>query len=414
VAVRAAQKCLTVISEWRLLHLDVVAKQQILIAHIQLPVRDDRMRPTGYVAAVGPFETAALEGSSASSAGNPCSVNERALSTVRSLSLSFYESISMLQQTARGRIVIAGGSGFLGQSLAAHLMSKGWSVVILSRTAPRCEGAWRHVTWDARNLGEWSRMLNGASGLLNLVGRSVDCVKTPDHQDEILRSRTEATRVLGIALRSVDIPPPVWVQMSTAHIYGDPPDVTCTEDSPFGYGLAPFVGQAWESEFKQAVLPTQRGVVLRASFVIGRDRGAGGGALARLLSLARLGLGGRVGSGRQGMSWIHELDLNRLFERALTDDRMNGAYIASSPNPVSQRDFMKTLRGVTGRRIGLPAFSWMVRIGAPLLMRTDPELALYGRYVMSKRLQQEEFQFEFPELENALRDLLKTPGHAAS
>jgi uncharacterized protein len=213
-------------------------------------------------------------------------------------------------------VVVAGGSGFLGLSLATHLTSKGWSVTVLSRNRPRREGPWRHVTWDARSLGEWSRALNGAYGLVNLVGRTVDCIKTPDHQDEILRSRTEATRVLGLAVRSVETPPLVWVQMSTAHIYGDPPDVICTEDSPFGYGLAPFVAQAWESEFKQAVLSTQRGVVLRTSFVIGRDRGAGGGAVARLLSLVRFGLGGTVGSGTQGMSWIHEADMNRLFERA--------------------------------------------------------------------------------------------------
>jgi len=261
------------------------------------------------------------------------------------------------------------------------------------------------------DLGEWSQALEGSRGLVNLVGRSVDCIKTPDHQDEILRSRTEATRALGLAVRSVHSPPPVWVQMSTAHIYGDPPSVLCTEDSPFGYGLAPFVGRAWECEFEKNVLPTQRRIVLRTSFVIGRDRGAGGGALARLLTLVRFGLGGTVGSGTQGMSWIHEADLNHLFERALTSDRMEGAYIASSPNPVSQRGFMKTLRRVVGVPIGLPAFSWMVRIGAPLFMRTDPELALYGRYVVSKRLQQERFEFQFPYLADALSDLLKAPGN---
>jgi uncharacterized protein len=320
----------------------------------------------------------------------------------------------MSEQVARGRVVVAGGSGFLGLSLATHLTSKGWSVVVLSRNPPRRKFPWSHESWDARNVGEWSRSLNGASGLVNLVGRSVDCVKTPDHQDEILRSRTEATRALGLAVRSVDTPPPVWVQMSTAHIYGDPPDVTCTEDSPFGYGLAPFVGQTWENEFKQALLPTQRGVVLRTSFVIGRDRGAGGGALARLLSLVRFGMGGTVGTGTQGMSWIHETDMNRLFEWALTDDQVKGAFIASSPSPVSQREFMKTLRRVVGMPIGLPAFSWMVRIGAPLLMRTDPELALYGRYVVSKRLQKEVFEFEFPDLETALRDLLKTSNQEAA
>src|SRR5439155_1371528 len=121
-------------------------------------------------------------------------------------------------------------------------------------------------------------------------------------QDEILRSRVEATRVLGLAVRTVDSPPPVWVQMSTAHIYGDPPHVTCTEDSPFGYGLAPFVGRAWEDEFRASVLPSQRPVILRTGFVLGRDRGAGGGAFTRLRTLVRLGLGGKIGSGTQGWS----------------------------------------------------------------------------------------------------------------
>lgn len=194
--------------------------------------------------------------------------------------------------------------------------------------------------------------------------------------------------------------------MGTAHIYGDPPHVTCTEESPFGYGLAPFVARAWEDEFRASVLPSQRAVILRTSFVIGRDRGAGGGALARLRTLVRFGLGGRVGSGTQGMSWIHEADMNRLFERALTQPAMQGPYIASSPNPVSQQVFMRTLRRATGMPVGLPAFSWMVRVGAPLLMRTDPELALYGRYVVSKRLQDEEFEFRFPHLGHALDDLL--------
>lgn len=313
----------------------------------------------------------------------------------------------------RGRVVIAGGSGFLGVSLATHLTSKGWSVTILSRHPPRRDGPWTHVGWDARSLGAWSRVLDGSRGLVNLVGRSVDCVKTPDHQDEVLRSRVEATRALGLAVRSVEAPPPVWAQMSTAHIYGDPPRVVCAEDSPFGYGLAPFVGREWEREFERSALPDQRQVVFRTSFVVGRDRGAGGGALARLLTLVRFGLGGAVGSGTQGMSWIHEADMNRLFERALTDVSMQGAYIASSPNPVSQREFMKTLRRVVGMPIGLPALSWMVRVGAPLLMRTDPELALYGRYVISKRLQQEGFAFQFPHLEEALRDLLNPPAGAA-
>jgi hypothetical protein len=194
--------------------------------------------------------------------------------------------------------------------------------------------------------------------------------------------------------------------MSTAHIYGDPPELVCDEDSPFGSGFAPFVGRAWEEAFHASALPDQRKVILRTSFVIGRDCGAGCGALARLLPLVRLGLGGTIGTGKQGISWIHEADMNRLFERALDDTNMQGVYIATAPNPVSQRDFMREMRRAVGMPVGLPAFGWMVRMAAPLLLRTDPELALYGRYLVSRRLREMQFEFRFPELRDALADLL--------
>lgn len=274
------------------------------------------------------------------------------------------------------KIILAGGSGFVGLSLARHLCERGASVVILSRTAPRVTGPWEYRKWDGRTLDDWKEELNGADGLINLAGRRVDCVKTPDHQDEIMRSRVESTRILGSAMRTLSSPPPVWVQMSTAHIYGDPPTVFCDEDSALGFGLAPFVGRAWEEAFSESVLSSQRAVILRTSFVLGRNAGAGMGALNKLIPLVRLGLGGRVGSGSQGMSWIHEKDMNRLFERGLTNADMQGIYVASAPNPVSQIEFIRELRRAVGMPIGVPASSWMVRIGARLLLRTDPELAL--------------------------------------
>jgi uncharacterized protein len=106
------------------------------------------------------------------------------------------------------------------------------------------------------------------------------------------------------------------------------------------------------------------------------------------------------------MSWIHETDMNRLFERGLVDPTMQGPYIASAPNPISQRVFMREMRKAMKMPIGLPTFEWMVRLGAPLVLRTDPELAIYGRYVVSQRLREENFPFRFPELGDALADLL--------
>ena len=306
------------------------------------------------------------------------------------------------------RIILFGGSGFLGLAMAEYLQSAGADVTIVSRSTPKLSGQWNHRVWDARTLGDWVDVIDGVDAVVNLTGRTVNCIKTPDHQDEILRSRVESTRVIGQAMRVCNSPPPVWVQMSTAHIYGDPPSVFCTEDSAEGIGLAPMVARAWEQAFEESKLPEQRGVVMRTSFVIGRDRGAGGGALATLKLITRLGLGGRVASGTQGMSWIHEEDLNRIFAKAISDESMSGVYIVSGPNPASQNEFMRTLRKVIGMPIGLPAFEWMVRIGAPLFMRTDPELVLYGRYVIPDRLQKIGFEFRHPELEKAMQDLLSS------
>lgn len=145
-----------------------------------------------------------------------------------------------------------------------------------------------------------------------------------------------------------------------------------------------------------------RQIILRTSFVMGM----GGGALPTLSRLARFGLGGTVGHGRQGMSWLHEADMNLLFERALADEAMAGAYVASSPNPVSNKIFMRELRKAVGMPIGLPAPAAGVYLGAKHMLRTDPELALLGRYVMPKRLMDEGFTFSFDDVGRALRDLL--------
>ena len=309
-------------------------------------------------------------------------------------------------EAAGRRVVIAGGSGFLGVSLGKALRAGGYGVTVLSRSQPAGETDW--VRWDGRRLGDWVDALDGAAAVVNLAGRSVDCRKTPDRCDEILRSRVESTRAIGQACERLGPGrrPAVWVQMSTAHIYGDPPEAVCDESSALGHGLAPDVGRAWEAALAESRQPGQRTVRLRTSFVIGRDRGAGCGALGRLVPLARLGLGGRVGRGRQGFSWIHEDDFNAIVGRAIEDGSMSGAYIVSGPQPVSQAAFMRALRGAVGMPIGLPTPAWAVRLGARWVLDTDPDLALYGRYVVPQRLLDEGFAFAFPEIGAALRNLV--------
>ena len=309
------------------------------------------------------------------------------------------------------RVVVCGGSGFLGLGLCEWLRGRGAGVVIVARSRPAAAG-FGFAEWDGRTVGPWADALDGADAVVNLAGRTVNCVKTPDHRDEILRSRVESTRAIGAACSRIarrgGTPPPVWVQASTAHIYGDPPEAVCDEASAFGTGLAPEVAEKWEAALAESLLPGQREVRLRTSFVIGRDRGAGGSALAVLSRLTRFGLGGRVGHGRQGFSWLHEEDFFRIAGRAIRDGAMTGAYIVSAPAPVSQAEFMRALRRAVGMPVGLPAPEWLVRLGAKFVMRTDPELVLYGRYVVPRRLSDEGFVFRWPELGPAFEDLLRS------
>ncbi|MDB5325277.1 MAG: epimerase [Phycisphaerales bacterium] len=299
------------------------------------------------------------------------------------------------------RVIIAGGSGFLGQSLAAALPASVRDVVILTRGAPKSVGRVRYVTWDAKTLGAWTAELEGADAIVNVVGRTVDCRKTPANKKVILESRVDSVNVLAAAHRQCEHPPRVWVQSATAHIYGDTGDEVLDESSLIGTGFAPDVGRAWEAALNNADLIDCRRVILRISFVLGRN----GGPLKMLSRLARVGLGGTIGNGRHYMSWLHEDDLNAIILRAISDEAMSGVYIATSPGPKTNRNFMAALRRAVHRPWSPPAPAAMVRVGA-FLMRTDPELALFGRRLMPTRLLREHFVFRYPSLDEALRSLL--------
>lgn len=300
------------------------------------------------------------------------------------------------------KVIIFGGTGFIGLSLAQQLKQRGFQPILVARNE-NANLEYDFRKWDAVTVGAWAEALDGATAIVNLAGKSVDCIKTPDNCDVILRSRVGATKAIANALHKVSQPPKVWIQMSTAHIYGDPPKQVCTEEATTGYGLAPFVGKAWEAAFIKHKPAGIRGVRLRTSFVIGKN----GGALKSLKRIARLGLGGRVGHGRQGISWIHEHDMNEIVIQAILKEQFEGVYIASAPNPVSNAEFMRTLRQKMRVPIGLPAPALLTRLGARFIFKTDPELVLYGRYVKSKRLDEVGFQFKFPELDMALEDLVR-------
>jgi len=305
------------------------------------------------------------------------------------------------------RVVIAGGSGFLGRGLAWFLADHGYQITVLSRS-PKRDNHWPvntdWQTWDGRTAGDWVGCVDDSIAVINVVGRSVDCRKTPKNKRIILESRVHSCQALGQAMRAVSKPPTVWLQSATAHIVGDPipEDTICDEDTPPGEGMAPEVGQAWEQALAENILPGQRSAILRISFVLGRN----GGALRRLGLVTRLGLGGTVGSGKQWMSWIHQHDLNRLFLTMMTDESYRGVYMVTAPDPVTNRVFMKAMRSAYHRPWSPPAPSIGVRLACRFILNTDPELALLGRRCVPRRLLNEHrFAFDFPEIDDAMVDL---------
>ena len=301
----------------------------------------------------------------------------------------------------RPKVVLAGGSGFLGTSLGHELTRRGYDVVVLTRQAT-LDGPFRSVQWDARTPGPWITELEGAAAVVNLVGRSVDCRKNEKNRREILESRVDSVHALAEAFRRCRKPPAVWVQTGTLHIHGDTWDEVLDESSPIGEGFAPMVGKAWEAALNEAELPPDvRTVILRISFVLGRN----GGALIALARLARWFLGGTVASGRQYISWIHIDDLNEMFCRAIEDPRMTGIYAATAPGPVTNHQFMRELRRALRRPWSPPTPAPLVHLGS-LLLRTDSTLATLGRRCVPTRFMKEGFTFRFPVLPEALDDLL--------
>jgi uncharacterized protein len=301
------------------------------------------------------------------------------------------------------KAVLAGGSGFIGRAVAGHLRALGWEVVVLTRRPrPRDDGI-REVAWDARTAGAWARELDGAAALVNLTGRSINCVHDEANRREILQSRLDSVRALGAAVAGCARPPPVWVQAGAVGYYGTGPEMR-TEDSPPGGDALAGICRQWEEEFARACPATVRPVVLRLGVVLGRESGA----FPPLARVTRFFLGGAAGSGRQGFSWIHLDDVAGIIARACTDATMRGAYNACAPRPVDNAGFMRALRSALGRPWAPPAPAFAIRLAARFVLRTEPGLILEGLFCRPARLEQAGYRFRHPELAGALADLTGT------
>lgn len=293
-------------------------------------------------------------------------------------------------------VIIAGGSGFLGQHLETALTANNYRVTILTRSPKHPN----HVRWDGATLGDWAAHVDGAYAVVNLTGRSVNTRYTPENRREIINSRVNSVSVINQAILKSENPPPALVQVSSLAIYGNAGDTICDETTPASTGFSPEVCIQWEDAFYASDLPNTRRVVLRTGLALADD----GGALEVLARLTRLFLGGTVGDGRQYMSWLHIEDMNRIVLQSIEDKAWEGIYNATGPNPVTNREFMRTLRQALNRPWCPPAPALAVHIGS-WLMRTEAQLALHGRRCVPRRLLEQGFTFQFPDLKPALADI---------
>jgi uncharacterized protein len=300
------------------------------------------------------------------------------------------------------KIVIAGGTGFLGQPLARALAADGCEVVVLTRrpAAPPATRGARFVLWHPDGGGAWAAEIDGSDAIINLAGESIAARRWSNAQKQrILDSRIQATRSLAEAIRSSARPPLTFVSGSAVGYYGPLGDEIVTETNPAGSDFLANVCARWESEAVRGSGPSTRVTTIRTGLVIERD----GGALPRMTLPFRLGVGGPLGSGRQYVPWIHREDWVALVRWAIDTPAASGPINATAPHPVTNTEFSRAL----GRALRRPAFmtapAFVLRLA---LGEMADALLLSGQRAIPERAEHLGFRFRYTRVDEALGAIL--------
>ena len=291
-------------------------------------------------------------------------------------------------------ILIAGGTGFIGTYLKKRFEEKGENVKLVSRTGI-------DVPWVHQSLVD---ELEHTDMVINLAGKTINCRHTGENKKMILDSRIKATSLLGNAIAACKNPPLLWVNASASAIYKSDTIAPATETSEhLADDFLADVVRRWETDFFSFKLPSTRQIALRTSVVLGRSKGA----FPSLLRLTRLGLGGKVGNGKQFFSWIHIEDYFRIVEFLIQNDSITGVVNCTSPAPLSNAALMKEMRSKVKIPFGLPAPEFAVRIGA-FFIGTESSLLLDSTNIYPERLLNAGFKFKFGDISTAISDLVSS------
>lgn len=302
------------------------------------------------------------------------------------------------------RIVVAGGTGFIGRALCHTLVQAGHEVVVLTRDASRAgdrvpQGV-QIAQWSPLQPEGLEQVLAGADAVVNLSGESVGARRwTPEFKQRLIDSRVQSTRTLVQALRLAQPPPRVLINASAVGIYGDRGEEELTESSPPGTGFLAELAIRWEQSADEAREMGVRVVKLRIGIVLGE----GGGALERMLMPFRFFVGGPFGSGQQWFPWIHLDDVAGIALHALTHDEVQGAVNVVSPGGVRLKEFCRALGRVMGRPSWLSVPGFVLRVVAGEL----GESLLWSQRVVPQVALQTGYEFRYPRVEEALRQVLR-------
>lgn len=298
------------------------------------------------------------------------------------------------------KIIIAGGTGFIGRHLVNHLTKKGNEVIVLGRScSPNDKNA---AVWDGKTLGNWVEKLRGTEVLINLTGKSVDCRYTEKNKQEIIDSRINSISVLEKAFKQIKEQPKVWINSSTATIYREEYERENNEFSKrIGEGFSVDVAKKWEQTLEEVNLPNTRKIKLRITIVLGKN----GGAFPVFKNMVTFGFGGKQGNGKQKFSWIHIFDLIKIIDLCIENKTISGAVNCSAPEIVTNKKFMKVMRKQMKFPFGIPIPELLLKMGAKII-GTEPELILKSRWVQSKKLRDLKFKFKFDTIEKAIENII--------
>jgi uncharacterized protein (TIGR01777 family) len=300
------------------------------------------------------------------------------------------------------KILITGGTGFVGTQLTSRLIQDGHEVTILSRSAKGSEEVPRGISYlqgDPTQKGPWQEAIKNHDAVINLAGASIFAKWTEEHKKAIRESRVNTTRNIVEGIPSH--PPKPFTLLSTSAVgyYGFCGDEELTEESPHGDDFLARIAVDWEGEALKAKDKGARVVLTRFGIVLGEK----GGALNQMIRLFKKYIGGPIGSGKQWFSWVHIKDLSEAFAFLMKHPEISGPVNVCAPNPVRNKDLAKALGKVLHRPSFMPAPGLMVK----LVLGEFGSVILRGQRVIPKRLLDSGFAFQYPDIDKALQGIVK-------